>query len=45
MSNLFYFSTGIVIGVYLDQKYDLPKVVDTIDKIKKYLETIEKNNK
>jgi hypothetical protein len=45
MSNLLYFTSGIILGVYLDQKYDLPRVTDTIDKFKKYLETIEKNNK
>ena len=45
MSKFFFFTSGIILGVYLDQKYDLPKVTDTVDKLKKYLETIEKNNK
>lgn len=45
MSNLFYFTSGIIVGVYIDQKYDLPNVKDTIDKFKKYLETIERNDK
>ena len=45
MSNFFFLTSGLILGVYLDQKYDLPKVTDTVDKLKKYLETIEKNNK
>ena len=45
MSNLFYFSSGIVLGIYLDQKYDLPKVTTTMDNIAEYLKTIEKDDK
>ena len=44
MSNLFYFTSGIVLGVYLDQKYDLPRVTNTLESIAEYLKTIEKEN-
>ena len=44
MSNLFYFSSGIVLGLYLDQKYDLPKVTTTMDNIGEYLKKIEKDD-
>lgn len=42
MSNFFCLTSGIIIGVYLDQKYNLPKVKDTIDNIVEYLKKIEK---
>jgi len=45
MSNLFYLTSGIVLGVYLDQKYDLPKVTTTLESIAEYLKTIEKDDK
>ena len=44
MSNLFYLTSGIVLGVYLDQKYDLPRVTKTLENIAEYLKTIEKEN-
>lgn len=44
MSNLFYLTSGIVLGVYLDQKYNLPRVTDTLESIAEYLKTIEKND-
>ena len=44
MSNLFYLTSGIVLGVYLDQKYDLPQVTKTLENIAEYLKTIEKEN-
>ena len=44
MSNLFYLTSGIVLGVYLDQKYDLPKVTTTLESIAEYLKKIEKND-
>ena len=44
MSNLFYLTSGIVLGVYLDQKYDLPRVTKTLEGIAEYLKTIEKND-
>jgi hypothetical protein len=44
MSNLFYFSSGVVLGIYLDQKYDLPKVTTTMDNIAEYLKKIEKDD-
>ncbi len=45
MSNIFYFTTGIIMGVYLDQKYDLPKVTTTLENIAEYLKSIEKGGK
>jgi hypothetical protein len=44
MSNLFFFTGGIVLGVYLDQKYDLPKVSLMVDKGVEYLKSIEKDD-
>ena len=44
MSNLFYLTSGIVLGFYLDQKYNLPRVTDTLESIAEYLKTIEKND-
>ena len=45
MSNLFYLTSGIVLGVYLDQKYDLPRVTKTFENLAEYLKTIEKDDK
>ena len=45
MSNIFYFTSGIIVGIYLDQKYDLPLVAVTIDNFKEYLKKIEKDDK
>lgn len=42
MSNFFFFTSGIVFGVYMDQKYNLPKVSTLIDNGVKYLKSIEK---
>lgn len=42
MSNLFSFISGLVIGIYIDQCYKLPKVSSYI----KYIsETLKKNEK
>lgn len=43
MSSFFYFTSGIIFGVYLDQKYTLPKVTTTLENIAEYLKTIEKD--
>ena len=44
MSNLFYLTSGVVLGIYIDQKYDLPRVTKTLESITEYLKTIEKEN-
>ena len=44
MSNIFIFTSGIILGVYIDQKYDLPKVSTMIDQGVEYLKSIEKND-
>ena len=45
MTNFFYFTSGIVLGVYLDQKYKLPDVTKTLENIADYLKSIEKGGK
>ena len=45
MSNFFYLSSGIFIGIYIDQKYKLPDVTKSIENFAEYLRTIEKGGK
>ena len=44
MSNFFFFTSGVILGVYIDQKYDLPKVSTMVDKGVEYLKSIEKGD-
>lgn len=44
MSNFFFFTSGVILGVYIDQKYSLPKVSTLIDKSVDYLKSIEKDD-
>jgi hypothetical protein len=42
MTHLFVFTGGIVMGIYLEQKYNLPKITKTMDEIAEYLKKNEK---
>jgi hypothetical protein len=42
MSNIFYLTSGIILGVYIDQKYKLPDVTKTLENMADYLKSIEK---
>ena len=42
MSHTFTFFSGIVIGVYLDQNYKLPKIDAILKKSLEYLKALEK---
>lgn len=42
MSNITSFILGSVFGAYIAQNYDIPKVQDKIEELKKYMETLEK---
>lgn len=44
MSNFFFFTSGVILGVYIDQKYSLPKVTNMIDKGVEYLKSIERDD-
>ena len=45
MSGLFNLISGVVLGVYLEQNYNLPKVKEAFLELKEYLEKIEKIDK
>tara|TARA_B100000575_G_C22957482_1_gene553428 strand:- start:684 stop:824 length:141 start_codon:yes stop_codon:yes gene_type:complete len=45
MSNFFYFTSGIILGVYIDQKYKLPTVTTSLENFAEYLKSIEKGSK
>ena len=45
MSNFFYFTSGILLGIYVDQKYEIPDVTKTLENIGEYLKSIEKGGK
>lgn len=42
MSNFFTFFSGIVVGIYIDQSYKIPKLNILIDKSIDYIKSIEK---
>jgi hypothetical protein len=42
MSNFFTFISGIVIGIYIDQSYKIPKINLLIDKSIDYIKSLEK---
>lgn len=42
MSYFSVFSMGVIVGVYLEQNYDLPPVSTIVEKGKNYLKSIEK---
>ena len=43
MSKMLTFIAGLIAGVYIDQAYKLPKLSIIINKSKKYIESLEKN--
>tara|TARA_Y100000590_G_scaffold469729_1_gene659377 strand:+ start:3220 stop:3366 length:147 start_codon:yes stop_codon:yes gene_type:complete len=45
MSNFYLFLTGVVCGLYIDQNYKVPNVIVLVDKVKEYLNSIEKDSK
>lgn len=45
MSQTFTFIGGLVIGVYIDQNYKLPKIDIIFKKSLEYLKALEKNDK
>ena len=45
MTQVFTFISGIMIGVYIDQNYKLPKIDIILTKSIEYLKGLEKNDK
>lgn len=45
MSNFNLFLVGVACGVYLDQNYDVPNISVIVNKIEKYMKSIEKDSK
>ena len=44
MNNSIFFLSGTLIGIYIAQTYDLPKLNVVANKVQDYLKSIEKNN-
>ena len=42
MNKLFYFVSGLLVGIYIDQNYTIPKISSYIDKLKSDLKKYEK---
>jgi hypothetical protein len=42
MNKLFYFVSGILVGIYIDQNYIVPKISNYIDKLKSDVKKYEK---
>ena len=44
MNNSFFFLSGTLMGIYMAQTYDLPKINIMANKLQNYLKSIEKND-